>query len=178
MVIEVVAYNPEWKEWFKHIRNEVWAQVGDLVLDVVHVGSTSVEGLAAKPIIDMDIVVQNMDDFEEIKTRLARLGYEHQGDLGIKGREAFKLDHEHKYKHHLYLCLVDSIAYRNHLALKKHLTENQDARKRYGDLKLGLGETSENIENYWKAKTEMILEFLEAEGIEKEVLDSIREDNL
>ncbi len=178
MAVEVLPYNPEWKKWFEFIRNEVWAQVGDLVLDIVHVGSTSIAGLRAKPIIDIDIVVDDMGDFEEIKKRLARIGYEHVGDLGIEGREAFNLDRKHKYEHHLYLCPVDSIAYKNHLMLKKHLTENPDALKRYNDLKLGLSETSESIESYWKAKTELILEFLEKEGMDEEALKSIREDNL
>lgn len=178
MTVEVVPYNPEWKNWFAFLRNEIWPQVSDLVLDIVHVGSTSIEGLSAKPIIDMDIIVEDMSDFEEIKKRLAKIGYMHVGDLGIMGREAFNLDYEHKYKHHLYLCPVDSIAYKNHMMLKKHMSENRDALKRYNDLKIGLAESSEDIESYWKAKTELILEFLEKEGLDRESLDLIRKDNL
>lgn len=178
MTVEVVSYNPEWRNWFLTIRSEIWSQISDLALDIVHVGSTSIEGLSAKPIIDMDIVVEDMSNFEEVKTRLSGLGYEHQGDLGIKGREAFKLDYVHKYDHNLYLCPVDSLAYRNHMMLKKHMTENAEDRKRYNDLKLGLAETSESINNYWKAKTNLILEFLEKQGLSEEELDSIRKDNL
>lgn len=178
MVVEVVPYNPEWHDWFITIRNELWPQISDLVLDIVHVGSTSVKGLSAKPIIDIDIVVDDMSNFEEIKMRLARLGYMHVGDLGIKGREAFNLDYEHKINHHLYLCPKDSLAYRNHMMLKKHMTENPDALKRYNDLKLELGETSNSIDEYWKSKTNLILDFLEKEGMSQDELDSIRDDNL
>lgn len=178
MVVEVLPYNPEWGDWFVSIRNELWPQISDLVLDIVHVGSTSIEGLSAKPIIDMDIVVEDMRNFEEIKKRLSRLGYTHVGDLGIKDREAFNLDYKHKIGHHLYLCPKDSLAYRNHLMLKKHIIENPDALKRYNDLKLGLGETSDSIDEYWKSKTNLILEFLEKEGMSKDELESIRQDNL
>ena len=177
MAVEVVPYNHEWKNWFLELRSQIWTQVSDLVLDIVHVGSTSIEGMSAKPIIDIDIIVKDMDDFDEIKFRLTRLGYNHVGDLGIKGREAFDLDYQHKYKHNLYLCTVDSIAYKNHILLKKHLTENPDSFKRYNELKLGLAKTSNTRENYWKAKTELILEFLMKEGLEKVYIDSIREDN-
>lgn len=178
MPVKVVSYDPEWRNWFLTIRNEIWPHISDLALDIVHVGSTSIDGLSAKPIIDMDIVVDDMSNFDEVKKRLAKIGYEHQGDLGIKGREAFKLDYVHKYDHNLYLCPADSLAYRNHMMLKKHMTENPEDMKRYNDLKLGLAESSKSIDNYWKAKTNLLLEFLEKQGFSEEELDSIRQDNL
>ena len=178
MSVQVLPYDPRWKEWFREIRNQVWAQVSDLALDIVHVGSTSIEGMGAKPIIDIDIVVHDMGDIDEIISRLGRIGYYHQGDLGIKGREAFGLDYKHKYPHHLYLVSVDSTAYRNHVLLKKHLTENPEAFRRYNDLKLGLAKSIKSREEYWRSKTLLILEFLEAEGMPKDELDSIQADNL
>jgi GrpB-like predicted nucleotidyltransferase (UPF0157 family) len=176
--IQVLPYDPRWREWFREIRNQLWAQVSDLALDVVHVGSTSIEGMAAKPIIDIDIVVPDMGDLDEIVSRLSRIGYVHQGDLGIRGREAFGLDYKHKYSHNLYLVAVGSTAYRNHVFLKKHLTENPEAFRRYKDLKVGLAESSESIEEFMQSKTLLILEFLEAEGMPRDELDSIRGDNL
>ena len=178
MTIQVVPYNSEWVFWFKEIRDQIWPQIADLVLDIVHVGSTSIEGMSAKPIIDIDIVVDSMDNLDAIKGRLSRLGYTHQGDLGIKGREAFKLDYIPKIPHHLYLCKIDSSAYRNHVLLKKHLVENPEAFKRYNDLKLGLSETSNSIESYWRSKTLLILEFLEKEGLPPDELEEIKNSNL
>ena len=178
MSVQVLPYDPRWREWFREIRNQLWAQVSDLALDIVHVGSTSIEGMSAKPIIDIDIVVPDMGDFDEIVSRLGRIGYVHQGDLGVKGREAFGLDYRHKHAHNLYMVAVDSTAYRNHVLLKKHLTENPEAFRRYNDLKMGLAESSESREDYWRSKTLLILEFLEAEGMSRDELDSIRDDNL
>ncbi|TRO45741.1 GrpB family protein, partial [Candidatus Bathyarchaeota archaeon] len=116
-VVEVVPYNPEWRRWFEELREPIWALIHEYVVDVVHVGSTSIEGMSAKPIIDMDILVDDLNNFGEIKKRLATLGYTHVGDLGISGREAFNLDFPAKYPHHLYLCHIDSVPYRNHRLL-------------------------------------------------------------
>lgn len=160
------------------IRNQIWPQISDLALDIVHVGSTSIEGMGAKPIIDMDIVVSDMGDLDAIASRLGRIGYIHQGDLGIEGREAFSLDYEHKHAHNLYLVTVGSTTYRNHMLLMIHLTENPEAFRRYNNLKMGLAKSSESVELYWRSKTELILEFLEAEGMSKDELASIRGDNL
>ena len=175
---QVLPYNPRWREWFREIRNQLWAQVSDLALDIVHVGSTSIEGMGAKPIIDIDIVVPDMGAIDEIVSRLDRIGYVHQGDLGVKGREAFGLDYRHKHAHNLYMVAVDSPAYRNHVLLKKHLAENPEAFRRYNDLKMGLAESSESREDYWRSKTLLIIEFLEAEGMFRDELDSIRDDNM
>ena len=178
MSVQVLPYDPRWREWFREIRNQLWAQVSDLALDIVHVGSTSIEGMGAKPIIDIDIVVPDMGDFDEIVSRLGRIGYVHQGDLGVKGREVFGLDYRHKHAHNLYMVAVDSTAYRNHVLLKKHLAENPEAFRRYNDLKMGLAESSKSREDYWRSKTLLILDFLEAEGMSRDELDSIRDDNL
>ncbi len=178
MSVLVVPYNPEWKHWFKEICAPIWEKIGDHVVDIVHVGSTSIEGMSAKPIIDIDAVVENWDNFPEILNLLDELGYKHLGNLGIKEREAFKTSLDPKYSHNFYVCHKDSIAYRNHILLKKHLIENPDAFKRYNDLKIGLAETADSIDSYWRSKTLLILEFLAAEGIPEEEINEIRSENL
>ena len=176
--IEVVPYNPEWKQWFKELREPIWALIHGYAVDVVHVGSTSIEGMSAKPIIDIDILVDNMDNFEKIKKRLVTLGYKHVGDLGILGREAFNSDTPPKYPHNLYLCHIDSVAYRNHRLLKKHLTENPEDFIRYQELKASLAQSASSRTDYWHSKTMLILEFLEAEGVPEEDIERIRRENL
>ena len=178
MSVIVVPYNPEWKQWFKELRAPIWGKISDYTIAIVHVGSTSIEGMSAKPVIDIDIVVDNWDNFTEIIKNLGELGYEHRGDLGIKEREAFKQTRRPIYPHHLYVCHKDSIAYKNHKLLKKHLMENPEAFKRYEDLKIRLGKTASNGDTYCRLKTELILEFLSAEGVSDEELDEIRLENL
>ncbi|UCH38371.1 MAG: GrpB family protein, partial [Candidatus Bathyarchaeota archaeon] len=124
MSVEVVPYNPVWNKWFAELRREIWPHISDVAIDLVHVGSTSIPGMNAKPIIDIDIVIDNLNKFDEIKSRLTELGYYHRGNLGIEGREMFVQEYESQYAHHLYVCTANSTAYKNHILLKKHLTEN------------------------------------------------------
>ncbi|MBD3228944.1 MAG: hypothetical protein GF329_12215 [Candidatus Lokiarchaeota archaeon] len=177
MAIEVVPYNPEWSEWFKNITTPIWDSVREYIIDIVHIGSTSIVGMSAKPCIDIDIVIDDWVNFPKVIEGLALLGYEHIGDLGIKEREAFK--HAASiYRHNLYVVHVDSIAYRNHIALKNHLYENPNDFQRYIDLKLELSNSSVDIDQYCRLKTNIILDFLEAEGFTAEELEEIRLQNL
>ena len=98
----VEPYNENWKTAFEAIRQELEAAIGDLIIGVEHIGSTSVEGLSAKPCIDIDVVIKDYSVFAEVVRRLETIGYIHEGDLGIPGREAFKYEgKDHLRKHHL-----------------------------------------------------------------------------
>lgn len=84
------AYTARWQMDFERLK-QVWQKLFvELSVVIEHVGSTAVPGLAAKPIIDIDIVYRVETSFEEIKNGLAQLGYYHNGDQGITGREVFK----------------------------------------------------------------------------------------
>ncbi|NFS94782.1 GrpB family protein, partial [Clostridium botulinum] len=97
----VEDYNPKWKESFESIKDELLAVLSGKIISIEHIGSTSVEGLSAKPIIDIDIVIDR--NFDEVKKELETISYIHEGDLGIYGREAFKYSNKpHLMVHHLY----------------------------------------------------------------------------
>ena len=176
--VEVVPYNPVWKEWFAELRKIIWPHISDVALDFVHVGSTSIPGMDSKPIIDIDIVIDSFDKFDEIKFRLTRIGYYHRGNLGIEGREAFGKENEPKYSHHLYVCAADSTAYKNHVLLRKHLTENPEAFRRYRDLKLQLAASGLDVDSYTRGKTLLIIKFLREEGLSSKELKEIKTQNL
>ena len=108
----------------------------DLALRIEHVGSTSVEGLAAKPIIDIDVVIRDRTVLPEVISALGRIGYTHEGDLGIPGREAFKYEgKDHLKKHHLYVCAQDSEELKRHLAFRDYLRSHPEAASEYGRIK-------------------------------------------
>lgn len=73
--IIIEPYNAEWTNEFVKICEYLWPHVKDCALDIVHIGSTSVPGLAAKPIIDLNIVIDSYDVFSQIVERLRSLGY-------------------------------------------------------------------------------------------------------
>lgn len=104
--IVVADYDTRWPAWFDEIAAHVWLAVRDVAIRVDHVGSTSVPGLAAKPIIDMDIVVGSDDATALVIERLGAIGYRWRGDLGVTGRQAFSVPADPVLpSHHLYLVV-------------------------------------------------------------------------
>jgi GrpB-like predicted nucleotidyltransferase (UPF0157 family) len=81
--IVISDYDPTWPAWFDTVRHHVWPAVKDVALRIDHVGSTAVPGLAAKPIIDLDIVVASDHDVRSVIEQLATIGYRWRGDLGV-----------------------------------------------------------------------------------------------
>ena len=134
--VVVQSYNESWEQNFMSIKDEIQNALGKLALRIEHVGSTSVRGLSAKPVIDIDIVISNYSVFNEVVLKLHEIGYRHEGDLGIAGREAFKYDgKEHLQKHHLYVCTEDSAELKRHIAFRDYLRSHPDAAREYGCIK-------------------------------------------
>lgn len=170
--IVVVDYDPTWPQVFERLRALVWRVVQDFALAIEHVGSTSVPGLAAKPIIDMDVVIASAALIPLAIERLGTLGYVHRGNLGIEGREALQQP-AHLPPHH-----QDSVSLRNHLALRDYLRAHPAAVQAYGALKKRLAqEHAHNIEAYIEAKSDLILSMLAQTGFETEQIAAIREQN-
>ncbi len=134
--IVIENYNDNWRREFERIRDFLMPHIADLVLDVVHVGSTSVAGLAAKPIIDFDIVIESYEIFPALVERLGELGYVHDGDGDISQRERFRREYPDEFMaYHMYVCPKDSKELKRHLTLRDYLRENAEAVKAYGELK-------------------------------------------
>jgi GrpB-like predicted nucleotidyltransferase (UPF0157 family) len=165
--IVVSDYDPQWPTWFETVCNYVWPAIEDIALRIDHVGSTSVPGLAAKPLIDMDIVVASPEDFREVAQRLAGIGYRRRGDLGVEGREAFTAINENDRPphnlppHNLYLVVEDNKAHMDHWLLRDLLIGDADARQRYADLKRRNVElANDDMEVYVAGKASFVAELL------------------
>jgi GrpB-like predicted nucleotidyltransferase (UPF0157 family) len=134
--IVVSDYNPEWPRWFERLRDRLWPAVAPVATRIDHVGSTSVPGLSAKPIIDMDIVVSSPEDVESVIDRLRAIGYTWRGDLGVAGREAFRPPADGvDPAHHLYVVVENNKAHLDHWLLRDLLRSDPEARERYASLK-------------------------------------------
>lgn len=174
--IEVVPYDPAWPAQFAQLQAVLALAVGDLSLAIEHVGSTSVPGLAAKPILDIVIVIQNRLALPRVIERLAPLGYFHQGDLGLAGREAFERedtdvprDGSGKTwpKQHLYVCPAGNIHLLRQVAFRNYLRAHPEDAAAYGELKLRLAEDFRNDRRaYTEAKTEFITAIYREAGVE------------
>jgi GrpB-like predicted nucleotidyltransferase (UPF0157 family) len=175
--VHVVEYMADWPHLFSRLREEIWSSVSDLAVGIEHIGSTSVPGLAAKPIIDIDLIVESKDIVPLAVTRLTMAGYVHQGDLGIADREA--LDHRSAaIAHNLYLCPRDSLALRNHIAFRDYLRTHASSLASYSSLKKRLAaEFPRDIARYVEGKREFILRVLGECGFSADCLDSMHSTN-
>jgi GrpB-like predicted nucleotidyltransferase (UPF0157 family) len=175
--IVVVDYDEDWPRQFEERRAAVWPVVSDIALRIEHVGSTSVPGLAAKPTIDLTIVVAQRDDVARTIERLATLGYRHKGNLGIEDREAFDEPSELP-RHNLYVCPEGTIGVVNQVAVRDYLRAHPDVARRYGELKKGLAaQFPHDIESYVFGKTDFVLDVLRRAGLTEEQLASIERVN-
>lgn len=161
-VVEVLPYNPVWKTEFNRIKEQLLNYVGDLIIAIEHVGSTSIEGLSAKPIIDIDLVMESYEILPEIIERLQQYGYEHQGNLGIEGREAFRRSEKDGFmNYHLYVCPKNGKGYVEHIAFRDYLRSNATACLEYEAVKLRLAEQYRyDIDAYCEGKTAIVTSIL------------------
>ncbi|MGA8724126.1 MAG: GrpB family protein [Acidimicrobiales bacterium] len=159
--IVVLDYDPIWPSWFERLCAYLRTALGeDTRID--HVGSTSVPGLAAKPIIDLDVVVPSEASVPAVIGQLESLGYRWRGDLGVTGRQAFAPPNDAGLpSHHLYLVVEDNRAHQDHWLLRDLLREDPASRERYATLKRANAESADrNIDLYVDAKAELVAELL------------------
>lgn len=155
----IAEYNPDWITHFEEIKQKLAEQLVGLFVTIEHVGSTAVIGLPAKPVIDLDIVYDETSEFENIRKKLEAIGYFHNGNQGIKGREVFKRNVAVKYevldevKHHLYVCKYDCPELQKHISFRDYLRKYEQARIAYSKLKYEIAqEAGQNKKRYAEIK--------------------------
>lgn len=165
MHVDVREYDPAWADAFLEVREELERLLEGVPVEAIeHVGSTSVPGLAAKPVLDIDIVV-TADALVPAIEALGRGGYEHRGDLGISDRHAFR-EPDSGPKRNVYVVLEGSLSLRNHLAVRDVLRRNDALRDEYGALKLQLAsEDLDSMFEYIARKSPVVQRILEAAGL-------------
>jgi len=171
-MIEIMEYDPQWAKSFDEIKNALTNALGDLALRVEHVGSTAVPGLAAKPIIDIDVVIDSRDLLPKVIEALSGVGYSREGDLGIPGREAFKRSGPDVPRdgpgrswpaHHLYICDKENRELQRHLAFRDFLRAHPEYAQRYAQLKRALAQSyADDRDAYTEGKTALVTEIMAA----------------
>ena len=163
--VTVENYNSEWPSWFERLSDFLLSGLRQNAVRIEHVGSTAVPGMIAKPIIDIDIVIQK-SHFVETKTCLEEIGYSHLGNLGIEGREAFDLveaELRNRFPpHHLYVCYKESDELHRHIAFREYLRAHPGVADEYSKIKLDLVKRhSGDREKYIRGKDGLVREILE-----------------
>lgn len=166
--VEVVPYSDEWPARFAVVASELHRVLETVpVVSIEHVGSTSVPGLAAKPVIDIDIIVERQHVDAAISA-LAAAGYVHRGDLGVTDREAFTAPDDDPARN-VYLCVEGTLHLRNHLAVREILRQRSDLRERYGAVKLQLSQDPDmDIVTYIAEKSGVLQDVLACSDLSDE----------
>lgn len=158
----VQPYNTEWPCWFERMRAYLEPALADVPYTIEHVGSTAVPGMTAKPIIDIDVIVDR-PVFPLVVDRLTTIGYIHQGDLGILDRESFMLTDPQLIQslpyHHFYVCITGAAALRDHLLYRDFMRTHPEWVEKLSKHKVELcKQFNDDRQSYIDGKAEMVRE--------------------
>ncbi|MFB6362814.1 GrpB family protein [Paenibacillus elgii] len=165
MYITVVEYDPNWKNAYLKEEHAIKEILQDELVNSFHIGSTSVPDLKAKPIIDILLVVNDINECDTYSAQFEKLGYEVMGEFGIKGRRYFRKGGDHR-THQIHAFQYDNIQeIERHLSFRDYLRLNPGICKEYGELKSKLADKHPtDIDSYGDGKEDFV------KKIEKEAL--------
>ncbi len=158
--VSVVAYDERWPHAFAVSSEEVSAALRSNLIEIHHIGSTSIPGIYAKPIIDMLAVVRDLTAIDQRTDRMESLGYEAMGEFGIPGRRYFRRNASNGQRtEHVHAFVVGSVDVLRHLAFRDYLRAFPKIADRYSDLKRRLAAANTNdIDAYIHGKNGFIKE--------------------
>jgi GrpB-like predicted nucleotidyltransferase (UPF0157 family) len=153
-------YNERWSKDFMRIKSVLIEALSGIEISIEHIGSTSVPQLAAKQIIDIDVIFYDKGEFELLKRALRKIGYFHNGNQGIINREVFKREESierhnilDSIAHHLYVCPNDSEELKRHILVRDFLIANEAAKMEYQNLKYEIAkEANQDKKRYAQLK--------------------------
>lgn len=156
--IEVKPYNKAWLSMFEEEATKLRTIFGYEITEIHHIGSTAVDGLKAKPVIDIMPVVINIGRVEDFNTAMIDIGYEPKRENGLPGRRYFQKGGDER-THHAHFYEVGNFVIKRHLAFRGYLCSHPDTIKEYGNLKKELSHRfPHDIEAYIQGKELLVLE--------------------
>lgn len=174
----VVPYDPNWPALFEEEHRRITAAVGHIVAGVHHVGSTSIPGTAAKPILDIAVLLHEFEDGERCIEPLERIGYFHKGvdEVDIPGDRFFLRGHSPREgcsdgevirTHILHMYALDSPIRRNHFAFRDYLIAHPEVADEYARLKLILADKHPRDRESYRVGKDSFIEGVLAKAAEE-----------
>jgi GrpB-like predicted nucleotidyltransferase (UPF0157 family) len=156
--VEVVPYDDRWPDAFLRASQRLCNVLGDNHLAIHHMGSTSIPGMDAKPIIDLLGEVRSIAAIDDTQSAIEALGYEAMGELGIVGRRYFRKENAEGIRiHHFHVFQTGSPEIDRHLAFRNYLIANPAIAQDYRELKLSLAQQfPTDIDGYMDGKDAFI----------------------
>jgi len=164
MTVEIVDYDPRWPSLAAESISELMVALPGVFTRIEHFGSTSVPGLAAKPVIDLMAGVADLDELtDRLHEELPALGFR-SVDAGMTGRLFFPKDQNGLRTHHLHVLPADSIPTRNEILLRDYLRRRPQDADRYGALKRAIAAELGDADSleYTRRKTDLVQELVDA----------------
>ena len=167
MTVIISEYDPAWPDLFVRERPVLEAALGACVEVIEHIGSTSVPGLAAKPVIDVLVGVSEISDVDGCADAMQAAGYEALGENGLPGRRYFrKRNAAGERLFHVHVYASDSAAYHRHLVFRDYLLAHPGRAAEYGAFKrkLAAQDLPDRV-SYVSGKADLVAR-IEAEALE------------
>lgn len=175
--IVVVPYNPDWPEQYRAEAVKIAAVFGPELVTIHHIGSTSVPGLSAKPIIDMMPVVCDITAVDLFNPAMIRLGYQPKGENGIPGRRYFVKGSDASRTHHVHIFALDNPEVKRHLDFRDYLIAHPAEAQRYAALKAELAwQFPHDIHSYMAGKNGFIKEAIQMNNILNEIRQELKQN--
>lgn len=159
--IIVVPYDPHWPEFYLHEAAQLRNAFDGFLVSIHHIGSTSIPGMAAKPVIDIMPVVRSLAQVDAMTPVMIRLGYQPKGESGITGRRYFVKGSDELRTHHVHVYKPDHPEVARHLDLRDYLRAHAGEAERYARLKVELArQFPQEIDRYMAGKDGMIKDII------------------
>jgi GrpB-like predicted nucleotidyltransferase (UPF0157 family) len=168
--ILILDYDPAWPALFEAERELLQAAIGDWALAIEHVGSTSVPGLAAKPIIDIGVPLRSFEDALHCISPLFELGYQCLGEYGIPGRIFFRKLTDTPAPgqdgggigrtHHVHAYQQDHYEFVQQILFRDYIRSHPEDARAYEQVKRRLAEEHSDMNEYAMAKSEFVQDIL------------------
>ncbi len=156
--VELVPHNPEWSQLADEEAKRILEKLSITVIGIYHIGSTSIPGIKAKPILDFVIEVKDLDEIIQSAEALEELGYLSKGEYGIPGRQFFTKDTDGERSHHLHVFQQGHPDIERHLVFRDFLRANPEAAQEYEKIKEKLAKRfPKESGSYTEAKSDFIL---------------------
>jgi GrpB-like predicted nucleotidyltransferase (UPF0157 family) len=142
--VQLVSYQPVWKRFFEEEATSLRLALGNHCLQVEHIGSTAIEGMDAKPIIDILVAVDDLRTASKLIPVLMKLGYTRKEDDDVPERIFFRKGPPSSRTHHLSLTEPATTYWKWHILFRDYLREYPEVAEQYKQLKRRLAEQYPN----------------------------------
>ena len=160
--VKVEKYDPIWKEMFNQEKVNLEKAFKEVAIEIEHIGSTSVEGLSSKPIIDIAVAVKKLSDFEKVKSSFEKEPYSIKQD-SVSDEILIRKGSEENRTHFIHVMEIDSKRYQDTIIFRNYLRNDKEVLKEYEDLKNKLAEKyADDRKLYTASKNEFIQKVINA----------------